>query len=146
MKGCVFMDDLKQIYETVITNMEGTKGFATADNGHAFGLASVLKADTEHTNPEQLIGAAWATCLNAAIISVIRSKKLTNRSRVDVKVKLWLHPIERYSFTLDATAAIEDLDPVTTKEIIDYAHRLCPVSKLIGDKPGVTLTIVPYQA
>lgn len=138
------MSELKQIYETVITNTEGTKGVAAANNGYTFGLASVINADSDHTNPEQLIGAAWATCLNAAIISIIRSKKLSNRSRVDVKVKLWLHPVERYSFTLDATAAIEDLDDVTTKEIIDYAHKLCPVSKLIGDKPGVTLTIKPY--
>lgn len=146
MKGCVSMNDLKQMYETVITNKEGTSGVATATNGLVFNLAPVAKSDSEHTNPEQLIGSAWATCLNSAIISVIRSKRLTNKSRVDVKVKLWLHPVERYSFTLDATAAIENLDPDTTKEIIDYAHRLCPVSKLIGDKPGVTLTIVPYQA
>jgi len=146
MKGCVIMNELKQIYETVITNKEGTKGIATADNGLTFDLAPVLKADLEHTNPEQLIGAAWATCLNSAIISIIRSKRLTNKSRVDVKVKLWLHPVERYSFTLDCFAAIEDLDTTTTKEIVDYAHKLCPVSKLIGDKPGVTITVVPYKA
>lgn len=140
------MSELRQIYETVITNTEGTKGVATAENGYTFGLAPVLKADDQHTNPEQLIGAAWATCLNATIVSIIRSRRLTNRSKVEVKVKLWLHPIERYSFTLDATAAIEDLDEKTTKEIVDYAHTLCAVSKLIGDKPGVTLTIVPYKA
>lgn len=146
LKGSVKMSDLKQIYETVVTNTEGTRGTTTADNGLIFNVAPVLKADPEHTNPEQLIGASWATCLNSAIISVIRSKRLTSRSRVDVKVKLWLHPVERYSFTLDATASIEGLDEQTTKEIIDYAHTLCPVSKLIGDKPGVTLTIVPYES
>ncbi|WP_025725038.1 OsmC family protein [Acholeplasma granularum] len=138
------MSELKQIYETVISNTNGTNGSVVADNGLKFEVAPVLKADPEHTNPEQLIGASWATCLNAAIISVIRSKRLTNRSRVDVKVKLWLHPVERYSFTLDGFASIEGLSHEEAKEIIDYAHRLCPVSKLIGDKPGVTLTIVPY--
>ena len=146
MKGCVDMSELRQIYETVVTNKEGTNGVVTAENGYTFGVAPVLKADPDHTNPEQLIGSAWATCLNAAIISIIRSRKLTNRSRVDVKVKLWLHPVERYSFTLDGFAAIEGLDDATTKDIIEYAHKLCPVSKLIGDKKGVTLTIIPYEA
>lgn len=135
---------MRQIYETIITNKEGTSGVATADNGYTFGLAPVLKADPKHTNPEQLIGSAWATCMNATVISILKSRRLTNKSRVDVKVKLWLHPVERYSFTLDGFVGIEGLDDQTAQEIVDYAHTLCPVSKLIGDKSGVTLTVVPY--
>lgn len=63
---------------------------------------------------------------------------------MDVKVKLWLYLIERYSFILDVIVVIEDLDFVIIKEIIDYVYRLCLVFKLIGDKLGVILIIVFY--
>lgn len=136
---------MKQIYETTLTNLNGTSGTVDAENGFSVGLLPVLKADSTHTNPEQLIGSAWATCLNATIISILKAKNLNLKSKVEVNVKLFFDDITRYHFTLDAYASIESMDLEQAEKIIHTAHRFCPVSKLIGDKPGITLHTVKYE-
>src|SRR5690606_4298450 len=105
----------------------------------------VDKADSETTNPEQLIGMSWATCLNATIRSILKAKNLTNHSIVKVHVQLWFEEKTRFHFSLDASAMIEGLPLEEAKKIVETAHRFCPVSKLIGDKPTVTLKTVPYE-
>lgn len=132
---------MKHIYETTVINDEGLAGNVTAENGFSVGVAPVLKADKDHTNPEQLLGASWATCLNATIRSILKAKGLENRSKVVIKITLWFDERTRYSFTLDAKASIENMSLTDVQEIVDKAHKYCPVSKLIGDKEGVTLSV-----
>ncbi|CDR31484.1 Organic hydroperoxide resistance protein-like [Acholeplasma oculi] len=135
---------MKKIYETTLTNHQGTRGQVDADNGFSVLLSPVLEADKHHTNPEQLIGSAWATCLNATIISILKAKNLNSKSKVDVTVKLFFDEKTRYHFTLDAVASIENMDLSEAEKIVQTAHRFCPVSKLIHDNKGVTISVTPY--
>ncbi len=134
--------DLK--YETTVYNNWGKERAAGSETGFSVKVGSVSKADFETTNPEQLIGMSWATCLNATIRSILKAKQLENHSIVNVNVKLWFDEKTRYHFTLDAEASIEGLPMEETEKIVATAHRFCPVSKLIGGNTGVTLKSVPY--
>ena len=136
------MMDLK--YETTVHNNWGAPKAAGAETGFEVKVGSVSKADFETTNPEQLIGMSWATCLNATIRSILKAKQMENHSIVNVHVKLWFDEKTRFQFTLDGEASIEGLTIEETEKIVAAAHRFCPVSKLIGDKPGVTLKSVLY--
>lgn len=131
-------------YKTTLTNLNGIDGSVTADNGFTVQVAPVKGADLTHTNPEQLIGASWATCLNATIYSILKLKHLPNKARVRVEVLLFTHEKTGYRFELHAKAAIENMPLEEVKAIVEYADKFCPVSKLISGKQGVTLTVESY--
>lgn len=136
---------MEKRYETTVVNNWGVEKNLTAETGFTLKAGSVDKADGETTNPEQLIGMSWATCLNATIRSILKAKNLTNHSIVKVHVQLWFEEKTRFHFSLDASAMIEGLPLEEAGKIVETAHRFCPVSKLIGDKPTVTLKTVPYE-
>lgn len=131
-------------YKTTVVNENGINGDVVADNGFKVAVAPVKGADLEHTNPEQLLGAAWATCLNATIYSILKLKHLENKARVRVEILLFTHEKTGYRFELHAKAAIEGMELNQVKEIVEYADKYCPVSKLIQGKQGVTLTVESY--
>lgn len=135
---------MQKIYETIIYHDDNNKSLVTTDNGFRVGVAPVKDADLWHTNPEQLIGASWAACLKATIDSIIKARKLTNKSKVNIKVTLLFDPKTRYEFKIEGFAAIENLNLEDAQRIVKSAHRLCPVSKLIGNNESVTLTTVNY--
>ncbi|VEU83005.1 OsmC family protein [Acholeplasma hippikon] len=131
-------------YKTIITNENGINGSVTADNGFTVQVAPVKGADLEHTNPEQLIGASWATCLNATIYSILKLKQLDNKARVRVEVLLFTHEKTGYRFELHAKAAIENMPFDEVKAIVEHADKFCPVSKLVSGRQGVTLEVEAY--
>ena len=88
---------MRHVYETIITNTDGLTGVVKADSGYTFTTDGVKNADLNHTNPEQLIGASWATCLAATLHSVLKLKGIEPISRVEVKVDLFLDEITRFA-------------------------------------------------
>ncbi len=96
-------------------------------------------------NPEQFMGMAWATCLNATIQALFKNRKWTNRSRVRVVVTLNPEPSgSGLYFTMTAYVAVEGLDDAETAKAADQAHRRCPVSKLINAYEHVKVEIEAY--
>lgn len=89
---------MEKRYETTVVNNWGAEKNLTAETGFTLKAGSVDKADSETTNPEQLIGMSWATCLNATIRSILKAKNLTNHSIVKVHVQLWFE--EKTDFIL----------------------------------------------
>ena len=136
---------MKEVYETIVTNEDGSYAKVFAENGFYVNVKPVKEADSEHTNPEQLIGASWATCLNITVKSILKAKQMKNKSKVRVHVKLFFDPITRYSFTLDAYVSIENLSLEETKVIAETADRFCPVSKLLKNSGQVTLNVESYE-
>lgn len=135
---------MEPAYKTVVINENGINGDVVADNGFKVAVAPIKGADLTHTNPEQLIGSAWATCLNATIYSILKLKHLDNKARVRVEVLLFTHEKTGYRFELHAKAAIENMKLDEVKDIVEYADRFCPVSKLIQGRQGVTLEVENY--
>ncbi|MBN3491083.1 OsmC family protein [Acholeplasma equirhinis] len=135
---------MKHVYETTITNIDGLAGTVKADSGYTFTTDGVKNADSNHTNPEQLIGASWATCLAATLHSVLVAKGIKPVTRIDVKVDLWFDDKTRYQFKLHANVAIQGVSLDDAEKYLEITHRFCPVSKLIADKEAVTWSVAQY--
>lgn len=96
-------------------------------------------------NPEQFMGMAWATCMNATIQALFKNRKWTNKSRVRVVVTLNPEPKGGgLYFTMTAYVSVEGLDAEETAKAADQAHRRCPVSKLIGAYEHVSVEVEDY--
>lgn len=133
------------MYQTTITNTHGIAGHITFSDHSPLETKHPL-TDGDGLNPEQLLGAAWATCLNATIQALLEAKKMNLRSKVDVTVTLYKE-VEQvgYYFDVCATASIEQLPLLEAEKIITAAHNRCPVSKLLQGARNLQLKTIPYQ-
>ncbi|QTU83422.1 OsmC family protein [Carnobacteriaceae bacterium zg-C25] len=132
------------LYEVTVTNDKGIEGVVTSTSKERF-LTSHPTNDHPGTNPEELMGAAWATCLNATIKALLSARGHGDlASRVDVRVSLHKGEAGLY-FRLDTTASIASLSIEDATRIVESAHKRCPVSKIIGDYEHVAITVVPYE-
>lgn len=132
------------LYEVTVTNDKGIEGVVTSSSGETF-LTSHPTNANPGTNPEELVGAAWATCLNATIEALLSARGYgTLTSSVSVNVSLHKGQTGFY-FKLQAIASIETLSVEEATGIVESAHKRCPISKIIDTYEHVTITVVPYE-
>ncbi len=133
------------LYETTVYNKgRMDQGVSYVKDGLALAV-SAPKNDLPGTNPEQLIGMAWATCLNATIRSIIDKRGIENPSYVKVVVRLHPDTPKGLYFELHAYAAIKDMPLEEVEKYLEFAHKHCPVSKLIGHSEHVGIHVETYQ-
>lgn len=131
------------LYNVILENNNGVNDTVVSSSGISFDVSSPLN-DLPGTNPEELIGSSWATCLNATIKAILQSRGYANvKSRVRVHVTLEKEKIGYY-FTLTAIAAIDIPDESIVESIVNSAHLRCPVSKLIRHNENVNVTIEKF--
>lgn len=131
----------KVAYTTWVENAVGIEGeVGTLDGQLRLPVSSPLKP-VAGTNPEQLIGLALATCLNATIEAEEKRRGLTHQSVVRVKVEMG-SDTPGYQFWLTALVKIPEVDAPTGEEILAIAERRCPVAKLLGPSTNVTVKLV----
>ncbi|MFC0674918.1 OsmC family protein [Brachybacterium hainanense] len=124
----------RSLYTARAENIGGTAGQVRIHDGPA--ALEVLptggpRPRAEGLNPEQLLAAAWSTCLAATLEVVLRENGHAVRSRVEVEVSLHRDPAGGLRFRPRALARIEELPREIAVEMLDAAHRRCPVSKLL---------------
>lgn len=136
---------MSSLYKTVVTNLGGGDGTVSADNGQTFELTSPSDEPTLNPNPEQFMGYAWSTCLNATLLALMKNMDPINETRVRVSVD-FIKETEKpgYYFDMKAYVAIKDMDDETTLKLAQNAHRFCPVSKLISGNEHVSIEIEPF--
>jgi Ohr subfamily peroxiredoxin len=94
------------------------------------------------TNPEQLFAVGFASCFESALHLVARRRKVeAGDARIDARVNL--HPTEERGFALSvemdvSLPSVEDGD--TARELVAYAHRVCPYSHATRGNIDVTIT------
>lgn len=129
----------KTLYETNAYNKEGLYGTAYADSGLKVQTSSPLKPEDPGTNPEELFGLAWSTCLNATIEIALKRHRYTGIAS-EVRVNVTYRSSEERSgytyFDLKVYATI-DLPKDEAQAIFAEAHRRCPVSMIVGDYTAV---------
>lgn len=131
------------IYEVTVTNHDGINGVLTSTSGETFETSHPTSSD-KGTNPEELLAAAWATCLNATIQALLSARGHKNlRSRVRVSVSLHQETIG-YHFKLDAVASIEGLSIEEASPIVHSADKRCPVSKIFSGYNHLKISIENY--
>ena len=130
----------KILYTTTAVNEDGLTGVAytkgNGDKDFSVQISSPRRADAG-TNPEQLFGLAYATCLNASIGFVEQRKKLEHNSKVEVKIDLTFdREGEGYLFHPSVIVTMPGRDEELAREILEEAERQCPIHKLLK---GVTV-------
>ncbi len=130
----------KILYTTTAVNEDGLTGVAytkgNGDKDFSVQISSPRSTDAG-TNPEQLFGLAYATCLNASIGFVEQRKKLEHNSKVEVKIDLTFdREGEGYLFHPSVIVTMPGRDEELAREILEEAERQCPIHKLLK---GVTV-------
>lgn len=132
----------KILYQIVVENSEGINGHAKVIQGGDLDvLTSNPVHDTPGTNPEQLIGLALATCLNATIEAEEKRRNLPHKSVVRVGIKMGFDD-PGFQFWLDAQVKIPQVEPQEAEEILTKCERRCPVAKLLQNSDNVKVHLV----
>lgn len=134
------------LYETTAVNRDGVNGTAYIDeeDGMRVDVSSPLN-EQPGTNPEELLGLSLSTCFNSTIKSILKERKLTNASRVEVTVQLKREADDSdYFFEVMVHVAIEGLEAEDADEIVIAASHRCPVYKLISQSNTVSLKTIEF--
>lgn len=138
-----YNDDV--LFRAEVVNEHALAGEAFVKGGLSVAISDPLSPELG-TNPEELFGLAWSTCLNATIQALLKARGVNHKSRVETIVDYKRESDGRgFYFDLTARAAIEGYDEEKTQKIFTNAHRRCPVSKIIGSYPHVTLEVMPFD-
>ncbi|WP_211251476.1 OsmC family protein [Carnobacterium inhibens] len=137
------MKNQKSLFHAEMVNETGVNGEAFVKNGGLnVKLSSPLNKE-EGTNPEELLGLSFSTCLNATIQSLLKARGKENTSRVEVHVDFMREPNGiGYFFNVEAVAKIDGLPFEESKKIIEEAENRCPVSKLLAGSKTVSVNAV----
>ncbi|MBG9988663.1 OsmC family protein [Aerococcaceae bacterium DSM 111176] len=135
------------LFEASVVNQDGVDGVAFVDRPD--GLRVVTSnpvSERPGTNPEELLGLAFATCMNATIKAVLKREQLQRDSKVTVDVQLKLDESDNsYYFDVVLRAMIEGLTLEEAERIVAVAEKRCPVSKLLKGADTLTIETVPYK-
>lgn len=131
------MQDFPILYTTKAVNVDGIEGQAYVEDGLKVTVSSPLKP-VAGTNPEQLIGLALSTCLNATLEAIEKEHAQTHQSRVETTVRMSRDRFG-YQFFLDAEVTIPEVDTQTAAHWLAIAETRCPVAKLVGASANVQI-------
>ncbi|MDE1548798.1 OsmC family protein [Jeotgalibaca caeni] len=133
------------LFHTEVVNDKGLEGEAYVKDGLRVLISSPLSPD-EGSNPEELLGLSWSTCLNSTIQALLKGRSKQDKSKVEVHVDFKREPNGiGYYFTLAAFVSIENHTIEETTKVMHAAHKRCPVSKIIGSYEHVSLQAVPFE-
>lgn len=130
------------IFKTRAVNKDGMNGVTYIEDGIIVPLSPVSKVPKLGSNPEELIGMSYASCLNSTLLSILKSKKLDNKTdvRVDVYFKRDLEDKDRrFFFQIDALLEVQGMSIEEMRPFVEEAHYRCPVSQLLKDSKTVTV-------
>ncbi|KRL57039.1 MAG: OsmC family protein [Furfurilactobacillus sp.] len=131
-------------YHTTIVNEDGVSGHTFAQGKNRVDLQiRNTNDDTNGTNPEQLLGMALATCLNATFEAIEKRDGYEHQTKVRVDVDQ-AHDTHGLQFFVDVYVYIpeSEVDRKTAQAWFDLAESRCPVSKLVRGSDNVTFTLV----
>ncbi|VDG17843.1 OsmC family protein [Lactiplantibacillus mudanjiangensis] len=131
------MAEFPTLYTTKAINEDGIEGQAYIQDGLKVAVSSPLKS-VPGTNPEQLIGLALSTCLNATLEAIEGEHQQAHQSSVVTTVKMSRDRFG-YQFWVDAAVTIPEVDDETAAHWLAIAETRCPVAKLVGDSSNVTI-------
>jgi lipoyl-dependent peroxiredoxin len=124
------------------------KGSISTESGalkeYPYGFASRFEGQ-RGSNPEELIGAAHASCFTMALSLILGEAKLT-AERMDTSAQVTLEQVEGgFAITavhLTLKAKIPGADQATFEKLTGMAKAGCPVSKLLNTAITLEATLV----
>lgn len=132
-------------YHTVAVNESGVNGASYIENEESYAISSPNSPEAG-ANPEQFLGLALATCLNATLEAIEQRNDLPHTSKVRVDVYQAPDTVKRgLMFLVDVTVFIPLTDLVDEKRaaaMFKLAESRCPVAKLLGGSENVRFELV----
>lgn len=109
---------------------------------HPYGARSRFEDDRQGTNPEEILGAAHASCFTMAFAFACEKAGFSVES-ADTTATVRLakdgegFKIDRIALAL--TARVPNLDEAKFRELAEGAKKGCPLSKALAAVPEITL-------
>jgi osmotically inducible protein OsmC len=98
--------------------------------------------DGPGANPEQLIGAAHASCFSMALSNML-AEAGTPPTSIRTDAVVWLRPVEGVptitKIELTTVGVVPGIDEATFQQQAIAAKRDCPVSRALASVPEITL-------
>lgn len=134
--------EYQSLYHTQVINEDGIEGISYVNESE--GLKVQVSSPTKQvpgTNPEQLLGLAFATCLNATIEA--EEKRRGHEHHAIVKVEIDLAQDEPgYQFFVDVKVEMPHLPLTEATSILETSLTRCPVAKLLKGSENVKVQLV----
>lgn len=133
---------IRHLYHTEVENTAGLVGRVQTVTGDGLDvMTSGPLSTTAGTNPEQLLAAAFATCLNATIEAEEKRRQIPHKSIVRVGVDM-APDHEGFQFFVHAQVKIPQVNEQEALDILAIAEKRCPVSKLLAGSSNVDISLV----
>lgn len=135
------------LFKTTVVNTDGVDGTAYVDREDGLRVVTSSPLNEQPgTNPEELLGLALTTCLNATIQSLLKARGKEHKSKVTSDISLHREADGiGYYFDVQLFAAIEGLSDEEATQIVDQAEKRCPVAKLTEGAKTLSVSTVPYK-
>ncbi|MGY5338558.1 OsmC family protein [Levilactobacillus spicheri] len=128
------------LYRTVAINDDGLESHSYVPGGLDAPTSSPLN-DRPGANPEQFVGLALSTCLNATLEAIEQRQGLPHTAQVHTIVE-FARDYRGFQFYVTAQVRIPHVDRDTATAMVDLAERRCPVAKLLSGNANVTVELV----
>lgn len=128
------------LYRTVANNDDGLNSRSYVPGGLSVTTSSPFSS-AQGANPEQFLGLALSTCLNATLEAIEKMRHLPHTSQVHTIVE-YARDTRGFQFYVTAQVRIPGVDQKTALEMTDLAERRCPVAKLLQGSSNVTVELV----
>jgi osmotically inducible protein OsmC len=134
---------MKKLYEAVVTSKGGRNGWIKTDDDildFAVAVPKEMGGKGEATNPEQLFGAAYASCFENALIhfAPIHNIKLEGTS---VTAFVAVLADEKGAFNLEVKLEVTLIGCDNPEKLVKIAHAACPYSKAVRNNIPVEIII-----
>lgn len=136
------MKDFKSTYVTTIRNEDGVNGVSKVlvPNEKTIEVKHPKEEEVAY-NPEQFVGLALVTCLNASIEHQEKIRSLEHKSSVEADVHL-VKTKAGLEFYIFVRADIPHVNRELAKEILEAAELACPVAKLMRGSNNIEIELV----
>ena len=134
--------EYKSLYHTEVINEDGIEGVAYVNE--ADGLKVQVSSPTKNvpgTNPEQLLGLALTTCLNATMEEEKKRRGYDHQAVVKAEIDLAQDELG-YQFFVVVKVAMPHLEKAEAESILETSLRRCPVAKLLKGSENVTVELI----
>lgn len=135
---------MNKLYEAVVTSKGGRNGKIKSSDGlldFPVAIPKEMGGEGGATNPEQLFGAAYASCFENALIhfAKIHGIKLEDTS---VTAKVTVLADDAGAFHLEVMLEVTLVGCDSPDKLVKIAHAACPYSKAIKGNVPVEIIIV----
>lgn len=135
---------MNKLYEAVVTSIGGRNGHIKSSDGKLnFNVAfpKEMGGTGDGTNPEQLFGAAYASCFEQALLHMADVHKIRlNGTSVTANVSVLQDETGGFNLSVRLDVKLEGCDE--PEKLLKFAHAACPYSKATKGNIPVELNLI----